>query len=170
VIWNATRVSIIVLAVFAVGGEYIFSIFGVSELSLKVVGALVIAKVGFEMLSGKKPSTKPSTEERDEAVQKEMVGVVPLAIPMMAGPGAIITMMIFTTEAEDMVDASLVILSMVVTCLITMGFLLKADVLYKRIGDVGMLTIMRLLGVIIAAIGVQMMLDSITEFAEGNGL
>ncbi|MBN2185409.1 MAG: NAAT family transporter [Candidatus Krumholzibacteriota bacterium] len=164
VVLHAIRISVFVLIAFALAGKYLFTLLNISELSMRVVGSLVIIKIGFEMMSGKIPTSKPSSDERDEAIQKEMVGVIPLGIPMIAGPGSIITVMTFVAKAQNALEVAAIIGSILITCLVTFILLLKADIFYNRIGEVGLHTIMRLLGILIAAIGVEMMLDSITIF------
>ncbi|MBU4031233.1 MAG: MarC family protein, partial [Candidatus Thermoplasmatota archaeon] len=94
VIVNAIKVSTAVLLLFAVFGKFLFDAFNVEFLALKFVGAAVLIKIGYDMLMGQITRFKGTDEERQEAIDKGIVGVVPLGIPMIAGPGAMITAMV----------------------------------------------------------------------------
>lgn len=169
VILNAIKASAPLLVAIAIGGMYLFQAFNVSFLALKFVGAIVLLSMGFDMLKGQVPQFKSSDDERQEAVEKEMVGVVPLGIPMMAGPGTMITVMLYMSETTNISEYLFIIGFILITCLITYLLLIESDAIFKRMGNVGLQTIMRVMGILIAAIGIQVFLDAIQTFILDTG-
>ena len=165
VILNAVKVSLSVLIPFALFGKYLFDAFNVEFLALKFVGAAVLIKIGSDMLMGQIPQFKSSQEEKDEAIEKGMVGVVPLAIPMMAGPGAMITAMIYMGQSVNVLEWGFIVFCLVITILITYILLMESQYIYEKMGNLGITATMRIMGILIASIGVQMMLNNILEFA-----
>lgn len=165
VILNAVNVSLAVLIPFALFGKFLFDAFNVEFLALKFVGAAVLIKIGYDMLMGQIPKFKSSQEEKDEAIEKEMVGVVPLAIPMMAGPGAMITAMIYMGQGVNVLEWSFIVFCLVITIAITYILLMESQYIFDKMGNLGITATMRVMGILIASIGMQMMLDNILQFA-----
>ncbi len=165
VILNAIKVSIPILIIFALVGKYIFLAFGVESIALKFFGGFVLLKIGWDMLRGQIPKFKGSPEEEIEAVDRAMVGVVPLAIPMIAGPGSIITVMIFTGEAYSLLEYVFILVSIISTVLFAYFLLIESELIMEKIGKIGIQSTMRIMGMIIGAIGIQTILESIVVFS-----
>ena len=165
VIINSIKVSITVLITFAVIGRFLFDLLNVGFIALEFVGALILIKIGYDMLMGQTAKFKSSKEEKQDAIDEGKVGVVPLAIPMIAGPSAMITSMIYVGESTSMLEVLFVLFSILVTCLITYILLIRSEPIYKRIGDLGITATLRIMGLLIASIGVQMLMSNLIEFA-----
>ena len=165
VILNAVKVSLAVLIPFALFGKILFDAFNVEFLALKFVGAAVLIKIGYDMLMGQIPKFKSSQEEKDEAIEKGMVGVVPLAIPMMAGPGAMITAMIYMGQGTNVLEWGFIVFCLIITVIVTYILLMESQYIFDKMGNLGITATMRVMGILIASIGVQMMLDNILQFA-----
>jgi len=161
VILLAVYSSFLIFLFFGIFGKYLFLGLGVSYEALRLTGALIIATIGFDMLQGKVPRTRPSKSEREEVEAKRMVGVFPLAIPFISGPGSIITVMLYTASAPTWLEAVAVLAIVGIVLVITFIFLYYADRIAARIGKVGVLSAMRLMGMILLAIGFQMGIDSV---------
>jgi multiple antibiotic resistance protein len=116
------------------------------------------------MLYGSTPGTKATTEEKQESLEREMVGVIPMAIPMLAGPGAISTVMLYVSQG-DLVDLPIVIASIFLTMMVTYVLLRNADKIFSKIGRVGSLAISRIMGLILAAVAVQFLINGIHDIA-----
>ena len=116
VIVNSIKVSIVVLITFAVLGRFLFDLLNVGFIALEFVGAVILIKIGYDMLMGQTAKFKSSKEEKQEAIDEGKVGVVPLAIPMIAGPSAMITSMIYVGESTGMLEVSFVLASILITC------------------------------------------------------
>ncbi len=165
VILNAIKVSTAVLLLFAVFGRFLFDAFNVEFLALKFVGAAVLIKIGYDMLMGQISKFKSTDEERKECIDKGIVGVVPLGIPMISGPGAMITAMIYMGESSGFLEWGFIVLSILITLVITYVLLVESHVIYRRMGKLGITATMRIMGILIASIGVQMLLNNLIQFA-----
>jgi multiple antibiotic resistance protein len=91
-------VAIAVLVIFGLIGNYIFMLFGITIPAFGIAGGILLLTIAFSMLHGQKPRTKLTQQDREEALAREAVGIVPLGIPMFAGPGAITTIMIYMSR------------------------------------------------------------------------
>ena len=160
VITSAVLFSFVMFLTFGLLGGYLFSTLGVDYLALRLTGAVVLFKIGFDMIQGQIPKTKPSEDERDEVAEKAMVGIFPLGIPFIAGPSALITVMLYMNEAPTVIDSIAVIFVVLAVCLITFLFLIESRQVYERIGKVGVMASMRIMGMILLSIAIQMFVDS----------
>lgn len=151
----------LILITFAFFGKYIFLLYGITIPSFQIAGGILLFYIGFTMLNGKRPSTKLSEKDREEALNKEAVGIVPLGVPMFAGPGAITTVMIYIAQASDVFD----ILSVVIAILTTMGLsfilLTYSNELFDRMGQSGTLAFSRIMGLILSAVSVNFVIEGI---------
>ncbi|MCK4718170.1 MAG: NAAT family transporter [Thermoplasmata archaeon] len=163
---TAVIFSFLLFMGFGLFGKYLFGSLGVGYNALRLTGAVILFKIGFEMLQGQLPKTKPSEEERDEVADKKMVGIFPLAMPFIAGPAALITVMLYVSEAPGTLEGILVLAATAAVCLITFVFLYYAHVIYDKIGKVGILASVRIMGMILLAIAFQMFINVIGLLAE----
>lgn len=155
---RVVRVAFVTLLVFALAGNYIFLIFHTSIHAFRIAGGLLLLSIAFSMLHGERSRAHLTDREREEALSRESVGVVPLGIPMFAGPGAITTAMVLMAEASvplDLLKVGLVLLAIVATLAISYALLRKADAITGRFGRMGMMAVSRIMGLILAAIAVQ---------------
>src|SRR5438046_10307432 len=97
IISKACLTATITLGVFAVFGQWIFAGFGFTIPAFRIAGGIVLFGVALEMLNGERSRSRLTPQEREETLQREEVSVVPLGIPLLAGPGAITTVMIYMT-------------------------------------------------------------------------
>ena len=165
VIFNAVKVTIAVLFLFSLFGRLLFDLFNVEFLALKFVGAAILIKIGYDMLMGQTPNFKGSQEEKDEAIEKGLVGVVPLAIPMMAGPSAMITAMIYMGEGTSIAEWGFILFAILITVMITYVLLIESEYIYEKMGKLGITATTRILGILIASIGVQMLMNAAITFS-----
>ena len=93
---QAAWTCFLVLSALAVAGSAIFALFGITPPAFKIAGGLLLFMVALDMLQAKRSGTQEVSEERAEGLEKEEVGVAPIGIPMLAGPGAISTVMVLT--------------------------------------------------------------------------
>ena len=165
----AVNFSFGVLLLFGLFGIYLFQALNVQLSTLRIVGGIVIAKIGFDMLQGQIPRTKQAPGELESLADKKEIGIFPLAILFIAGPGAIITVLTFTSTAPDVAELVLVLVSVLAVCIITLVMMLYSEGVFKKLGKVGIFAVMRLMGMILLAIGVQMILDSAENILVGWG-
>ncbi len=159
VVQKAVLAATITLLVFAFVGNYIFFLFGTSIPAFRIAGGILLFSIAFSMMQGERSRTQLTAQDRQEALEREAVGIVPLGIPMLAGPGAITTVMVLMAEASSpAIDAWQVII-ILISIFATMGagwiMLSYADRIFHRIGRMGAYAISRIMGLILAAIAVQ---------------
>ena len=158
------------LVLFAVFGQWIFAAFGFTLPAFRVAGGLLLFAVAFEMLQGERPRSKLTQQEREETLERDAVGVVPLGIPLLAGPGAITTVMIYMSKPTATEDTLFVFAGIVVTVAATYVLLHYADRIFRRIGRTGARAIGRIMGLLLAAIAVEFVIDGVLDAARMNGL
>jgi multiple antibiotic resistance protein len=156
-----------VLFTFAVAGQFIFGIYGITIPSFKIAGGLLLFTIAFSMLQGQKSKTKLTDEERDEALARESVGIVPLGIPMFAGPGAITTVMILVSDSSASTDATFeliaITIAIVATVIISYLTLTHSDRIYELMGRSGAMAFSRIMGLLLAAVAVNFVLRGIAQ-------
>jgi len=170
VIVKIVVVAIAVLVIFGLIGNYIFMLFGITIPAFGIAGGILLLSIAFSMLHGQKPRTKLTQQDREEALAREAVGIVPLGIPMFAGPGAITTIMIYMSRQASFFDVTAVFASIFVTMAISFVLLTYGDRIFSKIGRMGALAISRIMGLILAAIAIQFIVDGVLGVARLNGL
>jgi len=166
----AMRASItlaIVLIAFAFLGRYLFQLFGITLPGFKVAGGILLLLLSIDMVRAQPSRTRTSPEEAREGAEKEDVAVFPLAIPMLAGPGAIATVMVVTSQAQDWKQYSIVMGSILVTSAITYLVLRAAQLAERVLQQTGINIVNRLMGMILCAIAVQFVATGLAEMLPG---
>jgi multiple antibiotic resistance protein len=163
VVTKSVFTGFFVLMVFALLGNYIFAFFGITIPAFRIAGGLLMTTVGFSMMRGQPPRTKSTPEEREEAVDRDDIGVVPLGVPMLAGPGSITTVMIFVSKSENVSQIGSVLFVILAIMLITYFLFIYGDRIFDRIGRVGSRAFSRIMGLIITAIAVEFILEGIHD-------
>ncbi|MFI8377267.1 MULTISPECIES: MarC family protein [unclassified Leeuwenhoekiella] len=153
---KAILVAFIIIAVFVVLGKFIFQLFGITIPAFKITGGLLIFYVGFDMLQSRKSGVKHLKETNFD----ENIAVSPLAIPILAGPGTIVTAMNFTSNATY-VNIGLVILIFGLMCVLTYITFSLSDFIAAKIGDNVISVIGKIMGLIIAIIGTTMVIQGL---------
>jgi multiple antibiotic resistance protein len=154
----------VILITFGLIGKYIFMIFSITIPAFRIAGGLLLFRVALSMLYGSTPGTKTTTREKEETLEREMVGIIPLGIPMLSGPGAISTVMIYISGG-GLMENSIVFGSIIVTMVITYILFLNADRVFNRLGKTGSLAISRIMGLILATIAIQFIVNGAHEIA-----
>ncbi len=155
--WEASRFALIILLVFTIAGGWILQLFGITIEAFRIAGGLLLFGIGMEMVYAKTSRTKMTATEKYEGQEADEIAVMPLAIPMITGPGAITTAIVLMNEAMAMNPVALFIvpLSVIVSILITYYMMRNADYITKRIGQREYRAINRLMGMLLIAIAVQ---------------
>lgn len=149
-----------VLIFFALFGTVIFKVFGVTLPAFRVAGGLLLMLTALDMLRAQKPATKTSEAETKEGAEQEDIAIVPLAMPLLAGPGAIATVMVLMAEyGKDTLGGAIVIACVVITFLVTYLLLRSANVVKRVLKQTGIAILERVFGLILAAIAVQFVFE-----------
>jgi MarC family membrane protein len=142
------------LAAFALGGQVIFKLFGITLPAFRIAGGLILWLVAMDMLRGQR-TTQESAPEISEGTEKEDVAITPLAVPMLAGPGAISTVMVLAAQAESPVQTAAVYAAILLTAVASWVSLIVGERLLMRMGQTGIRVMTRIMGLLLAAIAVQ---------------
>jgi multiple antibiotic resistance protein len=158
----ATRAAVatgVVLAAFAALGSLIFRMFGISLGAFRIAGGILLFLLSVDMLRAQPSRQRTTPEEEAEGVSRTDVSIFPLAIPMLAGPGATSTVMVLISRARRMWEYAIVFASIAVTALVCFALLATADRVGSRLGKTGMNVVQRVMGLILAATAVQFVID-----------
>jgi len=154
---KAILVAFIIVTIFVLLGNYIFELFGITIPAFKITGGILIFFVGFEMLQSKKSNIKRlKTVNYDENI-----AISPLAIPILAGPGTIVTATNFVANNASVMNIAVVIVVFAIMCLLNYVAFTLSDVVAKKIGDNVISVIGKLMGLIIAIIGTNMIISGL---------
>lgn len=156
---------ILLLAAFA--GEAILSFFGIGLPSFRVGGGILVLLMAISMLQAKQSRVRQSPSEAEYAEEKENVAVVPLAIPLMAGPGAISLAIIHGHQAVTIPSKFMLGTSIVAVALVALVSLHLAKPIGKALGVTGLNIATRIMGLILASIGVQMIAQGLLKLLPG---
>ncbi|MGE4559831.1 MAG: MarC family protein [Desulfobulbus sp.] len=172
---KALVLSLAIIVVFSIGGKLIFNLFGITLSAFRVMGGILVALVGYRMLHGGEHSSvqHPSEEDKRKSRDAELeIAITPLAIPILAGPGTIATAMNFAS-AGGLSEFFVTVGAFIVLCLVTYIFFVSGERIVNFIGDNGIKVVTRLMGLILAVIGVQMFIqgvgDAVTNFLKAGG-
>jgi multiple antibiotic resistance protein len=162
---DAARYALAILLVFAVGGGYILSLFGISLQAFRIAGGILLFYIGMEMVYARTSRTKLTATEKYESREGEDVAVMPLATPMISGPGAITTAIVLMNEAVPLgvTAMAIVVVTVVLVIAVTYVMMRNADRIVNRIGVRQYRAINRLMGMLLIAIAVQFVITGIKE-------
>lgn len=161
----AAIVCCIVLLLFAFAGNYIFKFFGITMEAFRAAGGALLLILALDMMRAKSGPTPQSPEEEKEGVEKADVAITPLAVPLLAGPGAMSTVALFGTQAgRDLYKIAAVGGAIVLTSVLSWIILANSNRLIRLIGQIGVRIITRIMGLLLAGIGAQFILSGVKEF------
>jgi len=160
---DACRYALIILLTVAVLGTWILQLFGITLEAFRIAGGILLFGIGMEMVYAKTSRTKLTATEKYESRDEEDVAMMPLAIPMIAGPGAITTTIVLMNEAVTITPVAIgvVFFSIIISIAITYAMMMNSDYIMKKIGQREYRAINRLLGMLLIAIAVQFVINGI---------
>ena len=153
----------LVLTVFSFAGSLIFKAFSITLPAFKIAGGIILFLVAIDMLQARRSGTQEVTEERLEGAEKEEIGVTPMGIPMLAGPGAISTVMVLMGQSRNWWQVVPVFAAIAATALASYYILAGANRVRKFLGETGIRILMRLMGLVLTALAVQFVLNGLTD-------
>ncbi len=158
---RACTAAAMILIAFALAGGLLFKFFGVTLPAFKIAGGLLLLLMAIDMLRAQPSRTRGTPEESASISTREDIAIFPLATPLLAGPGSIATTMVFMGRSTAWWQAIPVIAAVLSTCLIGYWLLRGATFIDRLLGKTGMNVLNRVMGLILAAIAVQFILDGI---------
>ncbi|HXV24193.1 MAG TPA: MarC family protein [Alphaproteobacteria bacterium] len=154
---------LITLLVAAVVGQEILALFGISIGSFRIAGGVIIMLIALSMLHARPSGVHHSASEESDGQQKDNPAIFPLAIPVIAGPGAMATVILYAEHARGIGGALVIGAVIVLMCLILLITLRAAGRLSSFLGPTGMNVLIRLMGMILAAIAIEMIAGGLTQ-------
>ncbi|MCW7077165.1 MAG: MarC family protein [Candidatus Syntrophoarchaeum sp.] len=145
----------LVLLIFAIFGNYIFSFFQITVDSLRVIGGILILLIAMDMMHGKMSREGHTPEEVEESGERDDISFFPMAVPMLAGPGAITTAIILMNTAATVPFKLTVLISIILVFLICWFLFCLSEGIHRVLGVTGNMVITRMMGLILGAIAVQ---------------
>lgn len=149
------------LIVFALFGGLIFKLFGVTLGAFRVAGGMLLMLTSLDMLRGKQSATRTSDEEEKEGVEKDDIAIVPLAMPLLAGPGSIATVMVLMAEGDGLQTGTAVVLSILITFAAAYAILSGAPYIKRVLRQTGISVMQRVFGLILGAIAVEVIANGV---------
>jgi multiple antibiotic resistance protein len=161
--WKASVTALVVLSAFAVAGQYIFRMFGITLPAFEIAGGVILLLIGLDMLEAKRSPTQESSEEAAEAALKEDAGIVPLGIPMLAGPGSITSVMVLVGQADTRWQMVAILVSIFITAAICYLVLGNSDRVARAMGETGVRILVRIMGLLLVALAVQYFVNGMAD-------
>lgn len=165
---KACLTAALLMAAFAVFGGVLFRFFGLTLSAFKVAGGLLLLITALDMLRARQSETRTSAGEEKEGDEKDDIAIVPLAIPLLAGPGSIATVMVLMANPDGYRTGAAVLASIAVTFLITYAVLRQAQPVKRMLGQTGLAVVNRIFGLILATIAVQFIFGGARELLAGK--
>lgn len=159
---NTKAVFLGMLTLFLIG-VYIFQFFGISPMALRVFGGLILLFMGINMVQGHDKKVNTSLKEREAAMDKEDISIVPLAIPIIIGPGLATSLITFQISATTWIDYLVTILAIIIVTLANYFLLANMNYVKMRLGLNGIKVLNRLMGLIVGSLAVQMIVQGLEE-------
>lgn len=155
--WTAA----ITLTLFALGGSLIFKIFGITIGAFKIAGGVLMGLNALDMVQARRSHQRETPIETAEGIAKEDIGILPLGVPMLAGPGAISTVMVLALGSKSTAATIALYVAIALTAYVSFLALSAASMIERRLGQTGMRILTRLMGLVLCAIAAQFIVDGI---------
>jgi multiple antibiotic resistance protein len=162
---KAALTCFIVLASFALAGQLIFKMFGITLPAFEIAGGLILLLIGLDMLQARRSPTQEAQGDTEEGAAKEDAGIVPLGIPMLAGPGAISSVMVLVGPVPSIFHWQMgaVLGSIAITCVISYLVLAGAGRIRTVLGETGIRILVRIMGLLLVALAMQFFVNGLTD-------
>ena len=158
---KTSSIAFAVLLAFAIFGSLLFKFFSITIGAFQIAGGIILFSVALGMLHAQPPRMMHTPEELAEAMSREDIAVVPLAIPMTSGPGAITTVIVLASEARVVPNMIVLFVALVVAMLTVWLMLRNAGRIGRLLGPSGLNITTRLMGLILATVAVQFVIHGI---------
>lgn len=161
----AVATGVAALVLFGLAGTFILRFFGITTYAFRIAGGLIFLGIGNDMLNARRSGSKTTPGEEQEAEQKQDIGIIPLGIPTLAGPGSITTVITLTAQADTRPQLMGLYGAIAGVMALSWAVLAIAPVIVKRVGRTGMNVMTRLMGLIVMVVGVQFIIEGVRTVA-----
>jgi multiple antibiotic resistance protein len=162
--WKASLTAWVVLSAFALAGQYIFHLFGITLPAFEIAGGIILLLIGLDMLNARRSQTQETGPEAEAAAEKEDAGIVPLGIPMLAGPGSITSVMVLVGQAQGRWSLlGAILASIAITAVVCYLVLGNSDRVARALGETGIRILVRIMGLLLVALAVQYFVNGMVD-------
>jgi len=161
VIKKGTLTAYIVLLIFSLMGNLIFKFYGITINAFMIAGGILFFRNSLDMIDSKVSRLSSTPLETKEAEHKEDISITPIGIPLIAGPGAITSVMLLSSQTTSLVDKCVLHVNIVITLILTFIILILGKKIAKKIGNTGIRIIQRIMGLILMVISIQFIINGI---------
>jgi len=162
---KASITCFIVLTSFGLAGQLIFKMFGITLPAFEIAGGLILLLIGLDMLEARRSPTQEAQGDTEEGAAKEDAGIVPLGIPMLAGPGAISSVMVLVGTVPNLWnwEMAAILGSITITCVVSYLVLAGAGRVKTVLGETGIRILVRIMGLLLVALAMQFFVNGLTD-------
>jgi len=154
---------IITLFVFMFLGQLIFHLFSITLNAFSIAGGILLFGMGMSMIKGQHPKSKITEKERAEVVDQEDISIIPMGIPVLAGPGSIATIMVYRSNAEQNYQIVTLSLAILIAGILVYYVLKYSHILVERFGKTALRIISRIMGILVVTMAVQFIISGVTQ-------
>lgn len=159
--WRAPLYAFLILALFIFIGRLILKFFGISLPAMQIAGGLLLFRIAFDMLEARGHFNRLDTASSLVAADYRDIALVPLAMPLLSGPGAIATVLVLSSRAQNTLEVALLLVALTAIMSITYLFFRFAEPLLRLLKENGLRLLTRLMGLILAALAVEFVLQGL---------
>lgn len=161
---KASLTAFVLLTAFALAGQLIFRVFGITLPAFEIAGGIILLLIGLDMLNARRSPTQETGPEAEAAAAKEDAGIVPLGIPMLAGPGSITSVMVLVGQAQGQWTLIAAILGAIsITAFTSYLVLGNSDRVASALGETGIRILIRIMGLLLVSLAVQYFVNGLTD-------
>ena len=162
IIKKAIIVAAAALLVVTVTGNIFFRLLGIELYSFRIAGGILLAIVSIEMLYGRKTQTQSSADEERHYAEKDEISIIPLAIPLLTGPGTLTTGIVLFDTAGTLVNRVILLPTIVLVFVVSYIILVRSGTILKYLGKTGATVAVRIMGLMLLSVAVQFLVGGVT--------
>jgi multiple antibiotic resistance protein len=159
---RAVFTAFVVMVAFALLGTWILRFFGITTHAFQIAGGIIFFGIGWDMLHARRSGVKTTAEEETEGAAREDIGIIPLGLPSLAGPGAITTVIALESQALTLAQSVSIYASILLVVLISWLVLAAAPYVTRKLGQAGMNVFTRIMGLLAMVVGAQFVINGVT--------
>jgi multiple antibiotic resistance protein len=161
---RASVAVLVILAVFAVSGGIIFTFLGISIAAFRIAGGLILLKISLDMIEARISMARHTLKEGEEGRLKHDIAIIPLSIPLLAGPGSISGVIVLMSRSNSPWTLAYVLSAILIATALTYAILRSASRICLVLGETGQGVFVRIMGLILAAVSVEFIISGIREY------
>lgn len=158
---RACLYAFLILTLFAVAGRVIINFLGISLPAFQIAGGLILFRIGFDMMEGRGHFNRIDTSSSLVAQDYRDVALVPLAVPLLSGPGAISTILVLTSRSQSVLEDGLILAALVIVMILAYLFFRFGDQLQRLLRESGLRLFARIMGLILVALAMEFVLQGV---------